>query len=80
MTVMTETEARANLPALIDKTLQSDEPVVITSEKGNAVLMSETYWNGVKETLYLLSVPGMRDAIREGLEADPSELPETLSW
>ncbi len=77
---MTATETRANLPALIEETLQSDESVVITSEKGNAVLLSETYWNGVKETLHLLSVPAMHEAIREGLEADPSDLSETLSW
>ena len=77
---MTATEARANLPALIEKTLRSDEPIVITSEKGNAVPLSESHWNGVKETLYLLSVPGMRDAVREGLEANPSELSETLPW
>ena len=78
--MITATEARANLPALIDKILQSDEPTVIASEKGNAVLLSENYWNGVKETLYLLSAPGMRDAVREGLEANPSDLSETLSW
>ena len=80
MKTITATEARANLPALIDKTLRSDEPVVITSEKGNAVLLSENYWNGVKETLHLLSVPGMRDAIREGREADPADLSKTLDW
>ena len=80
MTVLTIAEARANLPALTEEALQNDEPVVITSEKGNAVLLSEKCWNGVKETLSLLSVSGMRESIREGFEADPADLSKTLDW
>ncbi len=80
MSVLTATEARANLYKLIEKTLQSHEPVVIAGKKGNAVLLSEEDWNAVTETLYLLSVPGMRESIREGMETDVSELSETLDW
>ena len=80
MSTLTATEARANLYKLIEKTLQSHEPVVITGKKGNAVLLSEEDWNAVTETLYLLSVPGMRESIREGMETDMSELSETLDW
>ena len=80
MLTLTTTEARANLYKLIEKTLQSHEPVVITGKKGNAVLLSEEDWNAVTETLYLLSVPGMRESIREGMETDVSELSETLDW
>ena len=80
MATLTATEARANLYKLIEQTLQSHEPVVITGKKGNAVLLSEEDWNAVTETLYLLSVPGMRESIREGMETDVSELAETLGW
>ena len=80
MSTLTATEARANLYKLIEKTLQSHEPVVITGKKGNAVLLSEEDWNAVIETLHLLSVPGMRESIREGMETDVSELSETLDW
>ncbi len=80
MSTLTATEARANLYKLIEKTLQSHEPVVITGKKGNAVLLSEEDWNAVTETLYLLSVPGMRESIREGMETDTAELSETLEW
>ena len=80
MSVLTATEARANLYKLIEKTLQSHEPVVITGKKGNAVLLSEEDWNAVTETLHLLSVPGMRESIREGMETDVAELSETLDW
>ena len=80
MATLTATEARANLYKLIEETVQSHEPVVITGKKGNAVLLSENDWNAVTETLHLLSIPGMRESIREGLEADPADLSETLDW
>ncbi len=80
MTTLTATDARANLYKLIEETLQNHEPVIITGKKGNAVLLSESDWNAVMETLHLLSIPGMRESIREGLEADPVDLAETLDW
>lgn len=80
MAILTATEARTNFYKLIEKTLQSHEPVVITGKKGNAVLLSEEDWNAVTETLYLLSVPGMRESIRGGMETDVLELSETLEW
>lgn len=80
MATLSPTEARANLYRLIEQTLQSHEPVVITGKKGNVVLLSEEDWNAVTETLYLLSVPGMRESIREGMETDVSELTKTLDW
>jgi len=80
MATLSVTEARANLYKLIEQTLQSHEPVVITGKKGNAVLLSEEDWNAVTETLHLLSIPGMRESIREGMETDVSELAETLDW
>ena len=60
MTTVNVTEARANLYKLIDDASVSHEPVVITGKRGNAVLLAESDWNAINETLYLLSVPGMR--------------------
>lgn len=80
MATLSATDARANLYKLIEETLQNHEPVVITGKKGNAVLLSESDWNAVMETLHLLSIPGMRESIREGLEADPADLSATLDW
>jgi len=34
------------------------KPIIITSKKGNAVLIPENDWRAIQETLYLLSVPG----------------------
>jgi antitoxin YefM len=68
MTTLNVTEARANLYKLIDDATVNHEPVVITGKRGNAVLLAEDDWNAINETLHLLSVPGMRESILEGMQ------------
>jgi len=80
MPIFSATEARANLYRLIEETLESHQPIVIKGKKGNAVILSEDDWNSINETLYLLSVPGMRDSIVEGLNAPIDECAEELDW
>lgn len=80
MSTLSATEARANLYRVIDETAQSHEPVLITSKRNNAVLISERDWNAIQETLHLLSISGMRESIREGMETDISEFSEELDW
>lgn len=71
MTV-TATKARATLYRLIATVQDGNEPIVITGKQGNAVLISEDDWRAVEETLYLLSIPGMRDSIRSGMREPAS--------
>ena len=66
MTIFNATEAGAKLHTLIDEAKVNHQPVVITGETGNAVLLAEEDWNAINETLYLLSIPGMRESIRGG--------------
>jgi len=80
MNILNVTEARAKLYTLIDETAASHQPVIITGKRGNAVLVSEEDWNAISETLYLLSVPGMRESIKEGIEQDLSECSNELDW
>jgi len=80
MPTVTATEARAKLYRLIDQAASSHEPIVITGKRANAVLISEDDWRAVQETLYLLSVPGMRESIKEGLETPVEECAEDLDW
>jgi len=61
------TDARAKLYRLIDETASSHEPIFITGRRANAVLLSEDDWRSIQETLYLLSIPGMRKSIQKGL-------------
>ena len=67
---ITATSARSDLYSVIDATVSEHEPVQITSKRGNAVLGAEEDWRAIQETLHLLSIPGMRESIREGM-AEP---------
>jgi prevent-host-death family protein len=72
--------ARSKLYRLIDEASSSHEPIVITGKRGNAVLISEDDWRSIQETLYLLSIPGMPESIREGLATPIEECTEELDW
>ena len=80
MTTINATEARSRLYGLIDETAETHEPIVITGKRGNAVLLSENDWNAIRETLHLLSVPGMRESIREGLVEPTEGCSKELDW
>lgn len=80
MTILNATEARSNLYNLIDETAQTHQPIVITGKRGNAVLLSEDDWNSINESLFLLSVPGMRESIREGMETNLDDCDQELDW
>lgn len=70
MTSLPVTQARARLYQLLDKASDSHEPIQITGKRSNAVLISEADWRSIQETLHLVSIPGMRDSIRQGM-AEP---------
>ena len=80
MTTLTATQARMRLYGLLDSVAQSHEPVQITGKRHNAVLISDDDWRSIKETLYLLSIPGMRKSIRQGLKTPVSRCAKTLKW
>lgn len=80
MTGITATEARSNLYRLIDETAESHQPIVIMGKRNKAVLVSEDDWAAIQESLYLLSVPGMRESIRKGIATPVDECYEELSW
>ena len=80
MTTVTATEARKVLYKLLDEVSDSHEPVQITGKRGNAVLVSQEDWDAVQETLYLVSIPGMRDSIIEGMSTPVDELEDKLDW
>ena len=74
------TEARKELYRLLDEVRVTSEPVQITGKRSSAVLVSEDDWRSIQETLYLLSIPGMRESIREGLETPIDDCVEELDW
>lgn len=80
MTTLNATEARSKLYALIDETTDTHQPIVITGKRGNAVLLAEEDWKAINETLHLLSVPGMRESIQDGMTTTLDKCDKELDW
>ncbi len=80
MTILNATEARSKLYTLIDETKETHQPIVITGKRGNAVLLSEEDWNAISETLHLLSIPDMRESIKEGMAQDIKTCATDIDW
>ncbi len=80
MRTLTISQARAKLYGLVDEASATHEPIQITGKRANAVLVAEEDWAAIQETLYLLSIPGMRESIREGLETPVEQCSQELDW
>ncbi|MCH7823574.1 MAG: type II toxin-antitoxin system Phd/YefM family antitoxin [Acidobacteria bacterium] len=80
MPTITATEARKRLYKLVDEVQESHEPVQITGKRGSAVLVGEDDWRAIQETLHLVSIPGMRESIVEGMATPVDELEDALDW
>ena len=73
-------QARANIFKLIEEINEEHMPVIITGKKNDAVLLSLDDWNAIQETLYLTSIPKMKESIREGLDTPVDECADSLEW
>lgn len=80
MTTLTASEARANLYRLIDQAAESHQPIHIAGKRTSAVLLSGEDWDAIQETLYLLSIPGMRESIKAGMAEPLGKSAKGLKW
>jgi len=80
MTRLTATEARKNLHHLLAEVAESHDPVQIAGKRHSAVLVSEEDWRAIEETLYLTSIPGMRDSIIKGMKTPVEKCKQELDW
>jgi antitoxin YefM len=80
MKTVSVSKARANLYKLLEEAGETSEPLIITGKRGNAVLVAEDDWRAIQETLFLLSIPGMRESIREGMDTPVTACEEELDW
>jgi antitoxin YefM len=80
MSTLTATEARKRLYTLVDDVAESHDPIQIVGKRNSAVLVSEEDWRAIQETLYLSSIPKMRESIRKGLKTPVEECEEELDW
>ncbi|MBW2202355.1 MAG: type II toxin-antitoxin system Phd/YefM family antitoxin [Deltaproteobacteria bacterium] len=80
MPTLTATEARKRLYTLVDDVAETHDPIQIVGKRNSAVLVSEEDWRAIQETLYLASIPEMRESIREGLKTPVKECGGELDW
>ena len=82
MSAINITNARKDLYYLVDDVNLYSEPALIVSKKGNAVLVSESDWNAIQETVYLNTIPGMVESIRRGMDTSIEDCisEENVEW
>ena len=80
MTTLTATAARKSLYNLVDDVAKSHDPIQIIGKRHSAVLVSEDDWRAIQETLFLTSIPDMRESIQKGLNTPIEECSEELAW
>ena len=82
MDIHSASQARANLFKLLEQVNQESKPCIITSRKGDGILISKDDWESIQETLYLQSIPGMQQSIIEGMATPLSECvsEDELEW
>ena len=74
------TNARKDLYKIVDQVNESHEPIHITGKNGSAVLVGEDDWKSIEETLFLMSIPGMRESIVDGMNTPAEEMDTELDW
>ena len=80
MAVLTASEARANLYRLIDQAAESHQPIMIAGKRSSAVLVSQEDWQAIQETMFLVSIPGMRKSIRDAMAEPLANSAKELIW
>ena len=82
MFTINATGLRSQLFKTLERAIRFNEPVNVTTKDGNAVILSESDYDSLMETVYLTSIPGMREAIKEGLNTPISDcIPESeVQW
>lgn len=80
MTILTTSEASKRLEEVLNSLAESHEVVQIAGERHCGVLVSEEDWRAIQETLRLVSVPGMKESIVEGLRTPVERCEKELDW
>ncbi len=80
MNTISATEARSKIFRLMDEVVEEHKPLKITGRRSNVVLISEEDWNAIQETLYLISIPDMRESIVKGINTPLEDCAPELEW
>lgn len=79
MTNTNATNFRKNMFEYLNLAVDYNDVVHVSTKSGNAVVMNEDDYNGIMETLQLLSAPGMKERMTEGINASPEDC-EAFEW
>ena len=80
--IMTNTNAtnlRKNLFSYLDSTIEYNDIINVNIKKGNVIIISESDYNGLLETLYLLSEPTMKEKLEVAKNATDDDY-EVFEW
>jgi PHD/YefM family antitoxin component YafN of YafNO toxin-antitoxin module len=80
MTTVTTAKAKTKLDQLLREASASHEPIQITGADESGGLASEEDWRSIRETLFLLSIPGMRRSIRRGMATPIEKCSKAIKW
>ncbi len=82
MTHTNATNLRKNLFEYLNSAIEFNDVINVNTKKGNAIIMSEEEYNGLMETLYLNSIPGLKEKIKEGMSEPIEEMVDAddLEW
>jgi prevent-host-death family protein len=80
MAAINITNARKKLYSIVEDVQDSHEPLLITGKNGSVVLLAEKDWSAIQETLYLTSIPGMRESIQAGMKESLDNCSKELDW
>ena len=80
MPVLNVNNVKQKLDTILEEIQDTYEPLIIASEKYSAVLVSENVWRSIEETLYLSSIPGMKESIINGMKEEIENCASTIEW
>lgn len=76
MTNTTITGFRKNIFEFVDTAIRYNDVINVATKNGNAVVISEDEYNSLRETVYLMGVPGLVEGIQEARKAPEDEFTE----
>ena len=82
MTNTNITNFRKNIYEMLETTIKYNEPINVSTKNGNAVVLSEEDYNSIMETLYIESVPGLKEEIIRRANAPDDEFvdEDEVNW
>ncbi|MDR0349091.1 MAG: type II toxin-antitoxin system Phd/YefM family antitoxin [Tannerella sp.] len=80
MPVLSAAQVKENLDTVLEEVQDTFEPVIIAGKNSSAVLVSEDVWRSIEETLYLNSIPGMKESIIAGMRERIEDCSEEIEW